>query len=116
LADEIDDNMVNGLKDQLDGLLIFAGLFAGVNTAFLALTLPLMSPDPADDTNALLRDNNAILLNLALGRNDSLPNTNALPSETFAPTGKVVTINVLFSLSLTFAIISSFLAVLGRQW
>ncbi|KIO27196.1 hypothetical protein M407DRAFT_23611 [Tulasnella calospora MUT 4182] len=116
LADEIDDNMVNGLKDQLDGLLIFAGLFAGVNTAFLALTLPLMSPDPADDTNALLRDNNAILLNLALGRNDSLPNTNALPSETFVPTGKVLTINVLFSLSLTFAIVSSFLAVLGRQW
>ncbi|KIO17183.1 hypothetical protein M407DRAFT_51063, partial [Tulasnella calospora MUT 4182] len=93
-----------------------AGLFAGVNTAFLALTLPLMSPDPVGDTNALLRDNNAILLNLALGRNDSLPSTSALPSETFAPAGKVLTVNVLFSLSLTFAIVSSFLAVLGRQW
>ncbi|KIO27193.1 hypothetical protein M407DRAFT_73553, partial [Tulasnella calospora MUT 4182] len=116
LAEEIDENMVTGLKEQLDGLLIFAGLFAGVNTAFLALTLPLMSPDPADDTNALLRDNNAILLNLALGRNDSLPNTNSLPSETFSPTGNILTINVLFSVSLTFAIISSFLAVMGRQW
>ncbi|KIO22234.1 hypothetical protein M407DRAFT_43893, partial [Tulasnella calospora MUT 4182] len=93
-----------------------AGLFAGVNTAFLALTLPLMSPDPADDTNSLLRDNNAILVSLALGRNESLPSTNALPSETFSPTGKVLTVNVLFSVSLTFALISSFLAVLGRQW
>ncbi|KAG8965455.1 hypothetical protein FRC00_002702 [Tulasnella sp. 408] len=116
LADEIDDNMVAGLKEQLDGLLIFAGLFAGVNSAFLALTLPLMSPDPADDTNALLRDNNAILLNIMLGRNDSLPSTNALPSETFSPTGKIVTVNVLFAVSLTFALVSSFLAVLGRQW
>ncbi|KAG8965461.1 hypothetical protein FRC00_002708 [Tulasnella sp. 408] len=120
LADEIDDNMVSGLKEQLDGLLIFdtrkAGLFAGVNSAFLALTLPLMSPDPADDTNALLRDNNAILLNIMLGRNDSLPSTNALPSETFSPTGKILTVNVLFSVSLTFALVSSFLAVLGRQW
>ncbi|KAG8924324.1 hypothetical protein FRC00_005239 [Tulasnella sp. 408] len=116
LAEEIDNDMVAGLKEQLDGLLIFAGLFAGVNTAFLALTLPLMSPDPADDTNALLRDNNAILLNLALSRNDSLPSINPLPSETFSPTGKVLIVNVLFSVSLAFAIISSFLAVLGRQW
>ncbi|KAG8906917.1 hypothetical protein FRC01_007862 [Tulasnella sp. 417] len=115
-AEEIDDNMVSGLKEQLEGLLIFAGLFAGVNSAFLALTLPLMSPDPADDTNAILRDNNAILLNLALGRNDTLPSPSPLPSETFSPTGKVLTVNVLFSVSLTFAIISSFLAVLGRQW
>ncbi|KAG8965457.1 hypothetical protein FRC00_002704 [Tulasnella sp. 408] len=113
LADEIDDNMVTGLKEQLDGLLIFAGLFAGVNTAFLALTLPLMSPDPADDTNALLRD---ILFNLASGRNDSLPSTTALPSGTFSPNGKILTVNVLFSVSLTFALVSSFLAVLGRQW
>ncbi|KAG8927193.1 hypothetical protein FRC01_007856 [Tulasnella sp. 417] len=108
-AEEIDDNMVSGLKEQLEGLLIFAGLFAGVNSAFLALTLPLMSPDPADDTNA-------ILLNLALGRNDTLPSPSPLPSETFSPTGKVLTVNVLFSVSLTFAIISSFLAMLGRQW
>ncbi|KAG8901800.1 hypothetical protein FRC00_004397 [Tulasnella sp. 408] len=113
LADEIDDNMVAGLKEQLDGLLIFAGLFAGVNSAFLALTLPLMSPDPADDTNALLRD---ILFNLASGRNDSLPSTNALPSKTFSPTSKILTVNVLFSVSLTFALVSSFMAVLGRQW
>ncbi|KAG8941158.1 hypothetical protein FRC04_004682 [Tulasnella sp. 424] len=116
LAEEIDDNMVTGLKEQLDGLLIFAGLFASVNSAFLALTLPLMSPDPADDTNALLRDNNAILLQLALGRNDSIPLTNTLPSETFSPTGKVLTVNILFSVSLTLALISSLMAVLGRQW
>lgn len=74
-----------------------------------------MSPDPADDTNALLRENNAILLQLALGRNDSLPSATALPSETFSPAGKVLTVNVLFSLSLTLALISSFMAVLGRQ-
>ncbi|KAG9044940.1 hypothetical protein FS837_007265 [Tulasnella sp. UAMH 9824] len=107
LADEIDDNMVTGLKEQLDGLLIFAGLFARVNSAFLALTLPLMSPDPADDTNALLQD---ILAGM------TLPSTNTLPSETFSPNGKILTVNVLFAVSLTFALFSSFLAVLGRQW
>lgn len=93
-----------------------AGLFAGVNSAFLALTLPLLSADPADDTNALLRQSNTILLQLASGRNDSLPAASPLPSESFSPQNGVFTVNVLFSLSLTFALISSFLAVLGRQW
>ncbi|KAG9046415.1 hypothetical protein FS837_004508 [Tulasnella sp. UAMH 9824] len=116
LAEEIDEDMTNGLKEQLDGLLIFAGLFAGVNSAFLALTLPLLSADPADDTNALLRQSNAILLQLASGRNDSLPTALPLPSQSFRPPNGVFTVNVLFSLSLTFALISSFLAVLGRQW
>ncbi|KAG8945588.1 hypothetical protein FRC00_010038, partial [Tulasnella sp. 408] len=115
LAEGMDQDMVAGLRDRLDGLIIFAGLFAGVNTAFLALTLPLMSPDPADDTNVLLRDNNAILLNIALGRNDSLPSPRALPSETFSPTGRILTVNILFSVSLIFTVISSFLAVLGRS-
>lgn len=93
-----------------------AGLFAGINSAFLALTLPLLSADPADDTNALLTQNNAILMQLAMGRNDSLPNNSDLPSNSFYPSSNILAVNVLFSLSLTFALISSFLAVIGRQW
>ncbi|KIO16710.1 hypothetical protein M407DRAFT_38892, partial [Tulasnella calospora MUT 4182] len=111
-----DEDMVESLKGQLEGMLIFAGLFAGVNTAFLALTLPLLSADPADDTNALLAQNNAILTQLVTGRNDSIPINSSLPSTAFSPTRDIFAINALFSLSLAFAIISSFLAVLGRQW
>ncbi|KAG8947701.1 hypothetical protein FRC04_010545 [Tulasnella sp. 424] len=116
LAEEIDDDMTQSLKEQLDGMLIFAGLFAGVNSAFLALTLPLMSADPADDTNALLAQNNALLSQLVSGRNDSTSLDSTLPSASFAPSGTILSVNVLFALSLAFAIISSFLAVLGRQW
>ncbi|KAG8918765.1 hypothetical protein FRC01_001665, partial [Tulasnella sp. 417] len=116
LAKEIDDDTVTGLKEQLDGMLIFAGLFAAVNTAFLALTLPLLSPDPADDTNSLLSQNNAILIQLLRGRNDSAPTSFPLPSASFSPSPDIAIINALFALSLAFAIISSFLAVLGRQW
>ncbi|KAG8943560.1 hypothetical protein FRC04_002785 [Tulasnella sp. 424] len=116
LAQEIDDDMTSGLKEQLEGMLIFAGLFAGVNTAFLALTIPLLSADPADDTNALLAQNNAILMQLVMGRNESVLVDSPLPSTAFAPSHDIFIINALFALSLTFAIISSFLAVLGRQW
>ncbi|KAG8910984.1 hypothetical protein FRC01_006001, partial [Tulasnella sp. 417] len=116
LVDELDEEMVKGLKEQLEGILIFAALFAGINTAFLAFTLPLMGPSPVDDTNALLRQNNAILLQLALGRNDDIPTLTPLPSENFSLSGQVLIVNILFSVSLTLALLSSFLAVLGRQW
>ncbi|KAG8977521.1 hypothetical protein FRC05_001379 [Tulasnella sp. 425] len=116
LADEIDEDMAKSLKEQLDGMLIFAGLFAGVNSAFLALTLPLLSPDPSGDTNALLAQNNAILMQLAMRANDTVAFNFTLPSAKFSPSGDIFAINTLFSLSLAFAIISSFLAVLGRQW
>ncbi|KIO23845.1 hypothetical protein M407DRAFT_26769 [Tulasnella calospora MUT 4182] len=115
LAGEIDQDKVKGLKEHLDGLLVFAGRFAGVNSAFLALTLPLLSADPVDDPNALLVQNNALLLHLASGRNDTPPMTLTLLSSTFAASCNTLAINILFSISLAFALISSFLAVLGRQ-
>ncbi|KIO21987.1 hypothetical protein M407DRAFT_28472 [Tulasnella calospora MUT 4182] len=109
LADEIDDDMVASLKAQLDGILIYAGLFAGVNSAFLALTLPEMSADPVDDTNALL-------LQLVTGSNHNITSMNDLPSASFAPASGIFSINILFSLSLTLALLAAFLAVLGQQW
>lgn len=75
-----------------------------------------MSADPVDDTNALLQQTNAILLQMALQRNISAENLVALPSATFSPQKDLYVVNVLFAVSLSFALISSFLAVLGRQW
>ncbi|KAG8961038.1 hypothetical protein FRC05_006400 [Tulasnella sp. 425] len=109
LADEIDEDIVKSLKAQLDGILIFAGLFAGVNSAFLALTLPEMSADPADDTNALL-------LQFVTGGNGSIHSAEDLPSASFSPASDILPINILFSLSLTLALLAAFLAVLGQQW
>ncbi|KAG8923195.1 hypothetical protein FRC01_013072 [Tulasnella sp. 417] len=109
LADELDEDLTKRLKSQLDSLLIFAGLFAGVNSAFLALTLPKMSADPADDTNALL-------LQMVRGGNASISSEADLPSATFSPPSAIYPINILFAVSLTCALMSSFLGVLGQQW
>ncbi|KAG8927416.1 hypothetical protein FRC01_007515, partial [Tulasnella sp. 417] len=109
LADELDEDLTKRLKSQLDSLLIFAGLFAGVNSAFLALTLPMMSADPANDTNALL-------LQLVKGRNATINSEADLPSATFSPPSAIYPVNILFAVSLTCALMSSFLAVLGQQW
>ncbi|KAG8938801.1 hypothetical protein FRC04_007521 [Tulasnella sp. 424] len=115
LAEKLDNSMINKLKQQLDTHLIFAGLFAGINSTFLAFTLPLLSANPADDTNALLRENNAILLQLAMNRNDSFPVSNALPSETFSASSRILTVNILFSISLMVAVMTSLFAVVGLQ-
>ncbi|KAG9024146.1 hypothetical protein FS837_005464, partial [Tulasnella sp. UAMH 9824] len=109
LADELDEDLTKRLKSQLDSLLIFAGLFAGVNSAFLALTLPMMSPDSADDTNALL-------LQLVKGGSTTINSEVDLPSATFSPPPAIYPVNLLFAVSLTCALMSSFLAVLGQQW
>ncbi|KAG8922956.1 hypothetical protein FRC00_006813, partial [Tulasnella sp. 408] len=66
LAQGIDDDMIKGLKEQLDTTLVFAGLFAAVNTAFLGLSLDLLFPDQTADTNALLMQNNMLLTLLFL--------------------------------------------------
>ncbi|KAG8913447.1 hypothetical protein FRC01_004545 [Tulasnella sp. 417] len=115
IQDELDAEIVKRVKDNLDALLVFriilltntfqAGLFAGVNTAFLALTLILLEPDPVDDISDLLQQ-----------FMEGLKSPTSLPSMTFAPSHITMVINTLFALSLASALFASFFAVLGKQW
>lgn len=75
----------------------------------MAFTLPQLSADPAEDTNALL-------FQIMLGGNGTIRTPADLPSASFTPPAGAYIINVLFSMSLTLAILGSFLAVLGQQW
>lgn len=75
-----------------------------------------MTADPTADTNALLLRNNAMLLDILQGRNESSWGSTTLPSSAFSPSKDIFVTNTLFALSLAVALISSFLAVLGRQW
>ncbi|KIO18417.1 hypothetical protein M407DRAFT_31921 [Tulasnella calospora MUT 4182] len=104
IADEIDDDLVKSSK-----LSLTAGLFAGVNSAFLALTLPQMSANPIDDTNALL-------LQLVTQESIQALTPADLPSASFHPVAGILSVNILLSISLTVAIFCAFLAVLAQQW
>lgn len=68
-----------------------------------------MGPDSADDTNALLSQ-------LVNGGNRNITFIEDLPSANFSPDASIFTVNILFSLSLTLALLAAFLAVLGQQW
>lgn len=75
-----------------------------------------MTADPTADTNLLLLRNNVMLLDILQGRNESSWGSNTLPSSAFSPSKDIFVTNTLFALSLAVALVSSFLAVLGRQW
>ncbi|KAG8995413.1 hypothetical protein FRB93_001141 [Tulasnella sp. JGI-2019a] len=108
LADQMDDIMIERLNRNLDNLLIFAGLFSGLNTAFLVLTLSNLSAPAMNQTNALL-----ILLvmhanNRTIGPNDLNP--------PFTPSRASIRQNGTFVASLCISILAAAGAVLAKEW
>ncbi|KAG9001666.1 hypothetical protein FRB94_004596 [Tulasnella sp. JGI-2019a] len=108
LADAIDKDMIDALNANLDSLLIFAGLFSGVNSAVLFYSIAGLSTNPIADTNALLR-----LLIIQSG-NGTTPITGLLapPPQQSAP----IRMNAFFAASLVTSLLAAFGAVLAKQW
>ncbi|KAG8999911.1 hypothetical protein FRB94_005756 [Tulasnella sp. JGI-2019a] len=109
LAEKFDQDMTARLNDNLDALLVFAGLFSAVNTSFIILALAGLSSGPSDQTNHLLR------LLLTNGTNSGLTSSD-LDLPTFVPGRAIVRQNCLFVASLGFSLIAAAGAVLARQW
>ncbi|KAG8927053.1 hypothetical protein FRC02_008520 [Tulasnella sp. 418] len=106
LAQDQDKDLVANLNVQLDSLLIFAGLFSGINTGFIVLAVTLLTPSASDQTNELLRL-------LILQTNSTLLET-ASPPWQLDPIS--IRITCLFSASLSCGLLASMGAVLGKQW
>ncbi|KAJ7137330.1 hypothetical protein C8R43DRAFT_844646, partial [Mycena crocata] len=53
-AEKYDKGLVESWKSDMDGILIFAGLFSASLTAFLIESYKTLSPDPAEQTVLLL--------------------------------------------------------------
>ncbi|KAG8947968.1 hypothetical protein FRC04_010165 [Tulasnella sp. 424] len=110
LAKNLDEDLVESIRETLDGLLVFSGLFAGVNSAFLAISLSMMSPDPTETTQDLVREL------IRISANSTLTPTADLQPAAFSPTSDAILVNQLFTGSLTCSLVAAFFAVLGKQW
>ncbi|KAF7323620.1 hypothetical protein MKEN_00582500 [Mycena kentingensis (nom. inval.)] len=53
-AEKYDTALVESWKDDMDGMLVFAGLFSGVLSTFLGASYGLLQPDSGDTTVQLL--------------------------------------------------------------
>ncbi|OAX33210.1 hypothetical protein K503DRAFT_749010 [Rhizopogon vinicolor AM-OR11-026] len=95
--------MLERCNSNMDIVLIFAGLFSAVNTAFIIST----QPSPVDTTNALL-------IQLVQAYVPSTTQITTLPSPGYSSTG--IWTQALAYASLAFSLLAAFGAVLGKQW
>ncbi|KIO25510.1 hypothetical protein M407DRAFT_44624, partial [Tulasnella calospora MUT 4182] len=108
LADHHDQKMTDNLNGNLDVLLIFAALFSAINTTFISLTMPSLSPDPSDKTNALLE------LLVLRADNNSLTSADLTPP--FSPPGVSIGANGILYASLCCSLLAAMGAMLGKEW
>ncbi|KAG8957375.1 hypothetical protein FRC00_004063 [Tulasnella sp. 408] len=108
LADVHDGRLIENLNQNLDVLLIFAGLFSAVNTSFIQMAAASLSPDPSAQTNYLLGviitklDNTTLL---------SLPKAPSQNKDLLS-----VRTNCLLYASLSCSILAAVGAMLAKEW
>ncbi|KIP08101.1 hypothetical protein PHLGIDRAFT_392025 [Phlebiopsis gigantea 11061_1 CR5-6] len=115
-----DVKKVDDWDDDIDTLLVFAGLFSAIVTAFIIEFYKVLQPDPQDTTNKILVNISAQLADIAtLMRQESSPNV-VMPSPATLPIGAIsasaIWINCLWFSSLVFALVSASLGTLVKQW
>ncbi|KAK0442824.1 hypothetical protein EV421DRAFT_2056364 [Armillaria borealis] len=112
-----DANMVEESRDNVDVLLVFAGLFSAVVTTFVAQTYQNLQPDYAAMSASLLYE--SVLVQRAIA-NGSPVNTIAAsplnPTIAFVPATTDVWVNGLWFTSLFLSLTTALVAVLVKQW
>ncbi|KAK7037843.1 hypothetical protein VNI00_010804 [Paramarasmius palmivorus] len=108
-TEKFDEELVKGWRDDIDTLLVFAGLFSAVVTAFLIESYQKLEEDPADKTVVLLEHL------VSFQRNASQALT-ADPIPPFQPDASTIRINCFWLLSLIFSLTSALFGLLCKQW
>ncbi|KAJ7435959.1 hypothetical protein B0H11DRAFT_666686 [Mycena galericulata] len=111
-AEKYDKALVESWRSDIDGLLVFAGLFSASLTAFLTESYQTLTPDHGDRTIAILTQ---ISLQLSASANGSLVE---LPtaSAVFAPSAASLVCNAFWFLSLGLSLFCALIATLVEQW
>ncbi|KAJ7279443.1 hypothetical protein C8J57DRAFT_1058855, partial [Mycena rebaudengoi] len=110
-AEKYDRALVDSWRTDMQGLLIFAGLFSASLTAFLVESYKTLKPDSGDLTVTLLRQ---ISLQLAAAAEGStLP---PLVSNSFTAPASSLICNFLWFISLILSLTCAVIATLLEQW
>ncbi|KAJ6565806.1 hypothetical protein DFH09DRAFT_984122 [Mycena vulgaris] len=110
-AEKYDKALVDGWRRDMDGLLIFAGLFSASLTAFLIESYKTLMPDQGEITITILTQ---ISRQLAVPGNGS--SMEPPTPSVFAPSAAALTCNTLWFLSLGLSLSCALLATLIEQW
>ncbi|KAJ6542932.1 hypothetical protein B0H19DRAFT_312514, partial [Mycena capillaripes] len=97
-AEKYDKALVQSWRSDMDGLLIFAGLFSGSLTAFLIESYKSLTPESGNMTVVLLAQ---ISQQLEAGSNGTLLRAQIpIPSAVFVPATSALICNTLWFISL----------------
>ncbi|PBL00240.1 hypothetical protein ARMGADRAFT_1072614 [Armillaria gallica] len=112
-----DANMVEESRDNVDVLLVFAGLFSAVVTTFVVQTSQSLQPDYAAMSASLLYE--SVLVQRAIANGSPLtaiPPSPLNPTIAFVPATTDVWVNALWFTSLFLSLTTALVAVLVKQW
>ncbi|KAJ6507533.1 hypothetical protein DFH09DRAFT_805386, partial [Mycena vulgaris] len=110
-AEKYDKALVESWKSDMEGLLIFAGLFSAVLTAFIIESYKTLDSDSGDLTVQLLSQ---ISQQLAASANGTT--FNIAPSSPFAPQKASIVCNAFWFIALGLSLACALIATLVEQW
>ncbi|KAJ7836278.1 hypothetical protein B0H14DRAFT_2184072, partial [Mycena olivaceomarginata] len=109
-AEKYDKSLVESWKSDMEGMLIFAGLFSASLTAFLIESYKTLSPDSGEQTVRLLAQ---------ISQQLSSPNGTLFPTTqpaSFTPSTTSLVCNALWFVSLGLSLNCALIATLLEQW
>ncbi|OBZ72460.1 hypothetical protein A0H81_07872 [Grifola frondosa] len=115
-----DDVILERWKDEIDNLLVFAGLFSAVLTAFNVGSYSSLQPNSGDMALMLLVHISSQLGSFSI--NPTFLNSTQSPvtlsdlQSTFHPTASTIRINALWFSSLVCSLAAASISILVRQW
>ncbi|KAI0346472.1 hypothetical protein BDW22DRAFT_1299808, partial [Trametopsis cervina] len=114
---DFDEEKLRDCKEDIDTLLVFAGLFSAVLTAFLVESYHNLQEDTSVESLAALRQ--LVLQTSSYQLRGDLLNTTASASPSappFQPSPTDIIVNVLWFASLLFSLTTASFGILVKQW
>ncbi|KAK7693017.1 hypothetical protein QCA50_002582 [Cerrena zonata] len=116
LIRQYDRDRVEDVKEDIDTILVFAGLFSAVITAFIIESYRTLQQQPEDTTNQILLRLSTQLDSFSVSGNFVNSTIPSFTPSPFIPARFAVLINTLWLLSLVVALITASLGILVKQW
>ncbi|KAI9460120.1 hypothetical protein BJY52DRAFT_1263070 [Lactarius psammicola] len=110
-ADKHDTAMVERWKADMDGILIYTGVFSATVAAFLIESYKTLKPDPGEATVRLLQQVTQQLAAISNGTQLALST-----SDPFTPKPYAIHVNIMWFLSLCISLSCALAATLVQQW
>ncbi|KAK7677502.1 hypothetical protein QCA50_019508 [Cerrena zonata] len=111
-----DEDRIRDTKEDIDTLLVFAGLFSAVLSAFIIETYPNLQENSGDTNTRVLTQISSQLASLSITNNFVNSTKPSYTPSPFIPPATFVRINTLWSCSLVISLITASFGILVKQW